>query len=129
MLKRFFVVNVLVLVFVACSQHSVISNLPKVVETINEKCPKMIDSETRIDAVELRGEDTLVYHFTLVNFSKENIDTAQFYKAMWPGIISNIRISPEMKGLREANAKFMYVYKDKEEKSIYSFRILPQNYR
>ncbi|MBL7931434.1 MAG: hypothetical protein JNL60_06015 [Bacteroidia bacterium] len=88
----------------------------------------MIDSETRIDAVELRGEDTLVYQFTLVNFSGKNIDTAQFYRAMWPGIISNIRISPEMKGLREAGAKFMYVYKDKESKLIYSFRILPHNY-
>ncbi len=89
----------------------------------------MVDSETRIDAVELRGEDTLVYHFTLVNFQRDNIDTAQFNRAMWPGIISNIRISPEMKRLRLANVKFVYSYQDKEAKPICQFKILPKQYQ
>lgn len=117
------------LAFFACSGPNVVDNLPSVVQTINEKCPKMIDSETRIDAVELRAVDTLVYYFTLVNFQRDKIDTAQFNRAMWPGIISNIKISPEMKSLRQAEVKFIYSYQDKEAKPICQFRILPVHYR
>lgn len=89
----------------------------------------MIDSETRIDRVELRGTDTLAYYFTLVNALKENIDTTQFYKVLWPGIVSNIRISPEMKKLREAQAKFVYAYQDKNAAFIYRFTVSPVHYQ
>jgi hypothetical protein len=119
--------GILWMVLISCSSPDVRDDLDDVVATLNEKCPKMIDSETRIEQIDLKG-DTLVYNYSLVNFAAEKIDTSQFYQALWPGIISNIKVSPEMKKLREAKIWFHYVYLDKQAKHIYTFRISPADY-
>ena len=103
-------------------------NLSEVAKAINEKCPQMLDSETRLDGIEVKDPNTLVYRYTLVNLLANNLDTAQFYRAMWPGLISNIKVSPEMKKLRENNTTIEYYYQDKTNKPVYTFRIGPADY-
>src|SRR5437879_584974 len=71
-------------------------DLEKSASMINQKCPQMIDSETRIDAVEVKEHTTLVYRYTLVNLSVANVDTHNFYLAMWPGLLSTVKVSREM---------------------------------
>jgi hypothetical protein len=59
----------------------------------------------------------------------QNVDTVEFYRALWPGIISNIKVSLEMKKLREADTEIDYFYQDKNGKPIYTFHITPDRYR
>ena len=89
----------------------------------------MIDSETRLDGIRVLKPNTIVYKYTLVNLLAENLDTAKFYTAMWPGLLSTIKISPDMKSLRETNTEFQYDYKDKNNKGVYLFKILPKDYK
>lgn len=103
-------------------------DLVRVAEEVNEKCPQMLDSETRIDGIEVKDPNTLVYHYSLINVEKQNVDTFQFYKMLWPGIISNIKTSVEMKKLRENNTVIEYLYLDKAKDTIYLFRIGPEKY-
>lgn len=118
-----------VCLFYSCSQEKPFNErLYNTVTTINEKCPKMLDSETRIDGVEYKEPNTLLYKYTLVNVLKQNVDTHQFYLALWPGLLSTIKVSAEMKELRENNTLVQYAYNDKLNNPIYTFTIKPENY-
>lgn len=103
--------------------------LEETVVSINAKCPKMLDSETRIDRVLLRRPDTLVYCYSLVNVLRQNVDTHQFYLALWPGLLSTIKVSAEMKELRENQTVVQYAYNDKLNNPIYLFTIKPKDYQ
>lgn len=103
--------------------------LSQIADQINEECPKMLDSETRFDGIDVKEPNTLVYRYTLVNLVTQNIDTSEFYRAMWPGLISNIKVSPEMKKLRENNTSIEYFYGDKSGKPVYTFKIEPEDYK
>ena len=61
----------------------------------------MIDSETKFEGIEFIETNKIIYKFTLINLSVQNVDTTQFKLALWPGILSTIKISSEMKKLRE----------------------------
>ena len=56
------------------------------------------------------------------------IDTATFRKALFPGLLSNIKISAEMKKLREHNTEVDYLYLDKNEKQVLTIKIYPKDY-
>jgi len=128
-----FKVNLVLIVafalFVSCSDEAAnMKELSRVAAEINEKCPQILDSETRIDGIEVKDPNTLVYKYTLVHVT-EKVDTVQFYRALWPGIISNIKVSAEMKKLREHNTIIEYFYQDKNNKPIYTFKITPADYK
>lgn len=126
-------INLLVLLacllFAGCSDESKnMEELSGIAKEINEKCPQMLDSETRLDGIEVKEPNTLVYRYTLINVIN-HVDTVQFYRALWPGIISTIKVSVEMKKLREHNTNIEYFYQDKNNKPIYTFRISPADYK
>jgi hypothetical protein len=116
--------------FVSCtnSEEENLKELQKIATQINEKCPQVLDSETRIEGIAVKEPNTLVYRYTLLNLKAENMDTAQFYRIMWPGIMSNIKVSPEMKKLRKNNVNIEYFYQDKDKKAVYTFKIGPKDY-
>jgi hypothetical protein len=115
----------------ACSddRQETLDALQRSADEINAKCPQMLDSETRLDGLEVKAPDTLVYRYTLINLLAAHVDTSQFYRALWPGIISNIKVSPEMKRLRQINTVIEYDYRDKNRQPVYTFTIGPQHYK
>ncbi|MEO6305406.1 MAG: hypothetical protein ABIP51_19750 [Bacteroidia bacterium] len=100
----------------------------KVVEQFNSKCPMMIDAETRMDGIEIKGGNTIVYKYTLINLFAEKVDTAQFNLALRPGIITTIKTNTELAELKRIKSSFEYQYRDRENKFIYSFVISPDDY-
>lgn len=114
----------------ACSDRSekYMENLSGIAESINSKCPRMLDSDTRLDGIEIKEPNTLVYRYTLIRLDASLVDTGAFYRALWPGIISHIKISPEMKILRNEHTVIEYTYNDKSGKHIYTFRATPELY-
>ena len=105
------------------------SDLEILVEEANKDYPARIDSETRIDNIEVHGENTLRYNYTLLNVLAQNVDTFQFRRALWPGILSMIKLSPDMKKLREAGTTIEYHYNDQQNKPICTFTITPAHYK
>jgi hypothetical protein len=103
--------------------------LEKMISEVNQKCPKMLDPETRIDGIELRQPDTLVYKYTLVNLNVQNLDTHRFRIEMWPGILSMVRLNPSMEKLRKDNIIIQYHYKDKAGKNASVFTVRSEDYR
>lgn len=116
--------------FFACeSPTQNADELKQIVFEFNKKCPQVIDSETRIDGLEFKDPNTLTYKYTLVNLNVQTLDTHQFYIAMWPGLLSTIKVSAEMKKLRDNDATIEYDYKDKSGKPVYVFKITPKDYK
>jgi len=89
----------------------------------------MIDSETRIDAIEIKEPNTILYKYTLVNVNVESVDTILFNAALRPGIINTLKTNPDLKDLRDVKANFEYYYKDKKNKFIYSFIVTEKDYK
>jgi hypothetical protein len=89
----------------------------------------MLDSETRIDSLHLERLHTLVYNYSLVHFQRSKVDTAQFRLALWPGILSTVRSSPEMQKLRENKATIVYRYSDQLGQPIIRLVIKPEHYQ
>lgn len=115
--------------FSNCQESNNKDNLKQIVEDLNKKCPKMIDSETKFEGLEFIEPNKIIYKFTLINLSVQNVDTTQFKLALWPGILSTIRISSEMKKLRNNQTNIDYLYLDKYKRHIYTFKIGPKDYQ
>lgn len=88
----------------------------------------MIDQETRMDGIEIKNGNTIVYKYTLINLFAAKVDTAKFNLALRPGIINTIKTNAELAELKRINSSFEYYYKDREDKFIYSFLITPKDY-
>jgi hypothetical protein len=117
------------LLFCSCAnERSDGATIEEIAREFNKKCPQMIDSETKIDGIDIKEPNTIVYNYTLINLLKQKVDTAEFNKALRPGLISVIKLSPEMKKLRDNNTNFEYAYYDKSHAFIYRFKILPVDY-
>jgi len=118
------------LLFTKCENNSVNSQeLEQIAVDFNKKGPRMIDSETRIENIQIKGTNTVVYNYTLVNLLYENVDTTEFKNLLRPGIISVIKVSPEMKKLKDQKANFEYCYSDKKHHLIYNFKISCKDYQ
>ena len=104
------------------------SELNSIASELNKKCPQMLDSETRIDGLSFEEPNTLVYHYTLVHVDKDKVDTVEFRKNLWPGILSNIKISKDMQKLRDHRTTVCYVYGDGKNRFIYRFSVRPEDY-
>lgn len=117
------------LLFCRCATESIGgATLEEIAREFNKKCPQMIDSETKIDGIEIKEPNTIIYNYTLVNIIKQRVDTVEFNKQLRPGLISVIKLSPEMKKLRDINTNFEYAYYDKSHAFIYLFKISPLDY-
>ena len=89
----------------------------------------MLDEETRLEKVVFTKPSLIIYNYSLVNVSKQNVDTVEFRTALWPGILSTIRVDNNLSGLRERQMNFEYRYFDKSKELIYTFKISPLNYQ
>ena len=131
-MKRYFKILTLLLctLLMACEDPTAnTEELKQIVADFNQKCPQTLDSETRIDGLEFKEPNTLTYKYTLLNLNVLTLDTHQFYIAMWPGLLSTIKVSAEMKKLRDNDATIEYDYRDKAGKPVYLFKIAPKDYK
>lgn len=120
----------LTLLFVSClNQENETAELHELVQEINKKCPATIDSETRLDRIDVVNGDMLRYNFSLVNLLVTNTDTARLRKELWPGIVANIKVSASIKKLRDQGLAFQYYYKDKEGNSLLVLNVTKEDYK
>lgn len=104
-------------------------SLHDIARDFNKNCPRTIDADTRIDGIDIAGPNTLVYRYTLLRLSLANADTAALRRALRPGIVSMIRLSKEMEGLRQKHAVFHYRYNDRNNQHLCTIKVYPADYQ
>ena len=118
------------LVLSSCSalEDQGLSTIEEQVKNINAKCPATIDSDTRLDKVELAEGPSLSYYYTLTKVRALN-DTVAFKEALWPGLLAGVRTNSAMQALKEAQYKIVHVYRSVENKYLCLVVIGPGDYK
>jgi hypothetical protein len=105
--------------------------LTEIVNEVNKNFPVMGDEETRCDeakAIEL-PRLTLAYYYTLINFSRDDIDIEIFEENMKPMLLNDVRTGSHFKHYRDNNITIAYIYRDKDGIEITSFEFPPDVYK
>jgi hypothetical protein len=100
----------------------------KTASEINESCPMMVDSETRLDNTIVLPSNVFQYNYTLVNMEKETIDFMALKDYIEPNIINFVRTNPDMKFQRDNKVTINYYYKDKYGNYIFTISVTPEQY-
>ena len=95
---------------------------------INDRCPEMIDPETRLDSVLLNQEDQLIYYYTLPNQESSGINPSAFQAFLLTNIIDNVRSNPDMRMHRDSSITFVFNYRGRNGEHISEFSVAPERY-
>jgi hypothetical protein len=104
-------------------------DLAEATKKINDKCPEMVDPETRLDSVLLSDEGELVYYYTLPNRDGRAIDAIAFEAYMMPEIIENVHYNPRLSMHRDSSVTMVFNYRDRAGEPIVTFSLHPHQYR
>jgi hypothetical protein len=89
---------------------------------INSGLPMMLDSDTELFTT-IGLEGVLQYHYRLVKYSKEQIDTSVLMPRLRESITNSSCTIKETRELLEKGVTLVYVYHDKDKKVISNFSL------
>jgi hypothetical protein len=112
-----------------CNKSSFDYTLAEAANEINQHLPMMIDSETRIDSTIALPGKTFQYFYTLVNFSKDQLDAEDFEKRLRSIILNSIKTNSDMENFRKNEVTLVYLYRDKDGKEFLKFTFSPDDYK
>ena len=96
---------------------------------LNESCPMMVDQETRLDNAVALPDNAFQYNYTLVNFTKDELDLEEFTASMDPQITNNVKTNPDLKIFRDNHVTMKYYYKDKNGEFVAQFEVSYEDYK
>ena len=105
------------------------NTLASATELINDRCPEMVDPETRLDSVRLSLEGQVYYYYTLPNKVSSGINPSSFTAFLLPGIIENVRSNPDLRMHRDSSITLVFNYRGRNGELITEFSVGPQRYR
>lgn len=97
-------------------------------QLLNQQCPIMLDAENRIDSAVATSEKVLRCYTTMINLSQGQVDEEQFKEKLRANMLSLIRTSPELKGIREESGTIEYECRYKDGRQICIITISPEDY-
>jgi hypothetical protein len=100
----------------------------KTASEINESCPIMVDTETRLDNTIALPSNIFQYNYTLINREKETVDIAMLKSYLEPNITNFVRTNPAMKFQRDNKITVNYYYKDKNGNYLLTISVTPEQY-
>jgi len=105
------------------------TTLASATKLINDRCPEVVDPETRLDSVRLSRENQLIYYYTLPNKGSSSINPNAFNAFLLTGIIENVRLNPDLRIHRDSSIIFIFNYRDRYGELITEFSVGPERYR
>lgn len=95
---------------------------------VNNISPKMVDEYSRLDSASAVSDQIFKYHYTLVNMSKTEVNSDTVEKYIRPGIIENVKTSPDLKDFRDNKITMSYNYYDKNGDFVLNIDVSPEMY-
>ena len=105
------------------------NTLASATKFIDDRCPEVVDPETRLDSVRLSRENQLSYYYTLPNRVSSGINPSAFNAFLLTGIIENVRSNPDLRMHRDSSITFVFNYRDRNGELITEFSVGPERYR
>lgn len=95
---------------------------------INESCPIMVDSQTRLDNAMVLPGFLLQYNYTLVTMNKDSTDIESIREKLKPVILNLVKTNPQLKPLRDMHVSLNYMYKDMFGVYMFTVEVKPRDY-
>ncbi len=111
------------------SPGNIDKNLLKIASQLNESCPMMADSETRLDNAMAFENKVFQYNYTLINVDINEANPNEMKKILTPQITNIVKTSPDMKSMRDIGVTFKYSYKDKNGIFMFDVTLGPGQYQ
>ncbi len=103
--------------------------LAKAASDLNATLPMMVDKETRLDSSMGGPGMVFTYNYTLINYTKDQLNIEALKKELRPSILNYAKTDPSMQGFRDADVKLVYRYKDKNSAFLFDISIQPEEYQ
>lgn len=105
------------------------AELKEVALYLNKQTPMQIDVYLRLDSAGSKGKTNFIYYYTLFDMEKSEVNLDTMNKYLRPGIIENIKNSPELKIYRDNNITMDYKYYDKNREFVTEISVTPELYK
>lgn len=102
--------------------------LMKTSEELNKNCPFIIDQDTRLDNTIVLPGKKLVYNYTLINLSIDDLNVEELEQNLKPRILNNVKTNTDLRNFRENSVTMVYKYNDKDGIFIFEIIITPEEY-
>jgi|GEM_PF-4964693 len=94
--------------------------LNAIASELNKSLPMMIDQDTKLKTtVGING--AMKYFYDLVNYSKDDFDTAATKTALQPIVTKSACTNPDSRKLLNSNVDMEYIYSDYQSQYLFSF--------
>jgi hypothetical protein len=100
------------------SDTFIASFLSSAADEANKHFPKMIDSTTRLDKTVALPNKVFQFHYTLVNLSKDELDSEELKKNLYSPILNDIKTNSTLKDFRDYKVTIEYIYHDKNGNEV-----------
>jgi hypothetical protein len=96
---------------------------------INKNLPIMVDSETRLDSLMALPDNAIQYFYTLVNYSKDEINIEDFKNELSPMVLNNIKTNSDLKSFKDNKITMIYSYRDKNNNELFKLKYEYDDYK
>ena len=107
---------------------SINKQLIGVANELNKNCPMIVDEYTTIKNVVALPNNTLQYNYILTGVTKDEVKIDTLKKYVFPGILANMKTSPQMKSFRNNKVTLNYYYTDKDGVYVTRYIVKPDMY-
>lgn len=96
------------------------AELKEAADAVNQQAPIMVDEHTRLDNASA-GQQSLTYHYTLVNYAASDLDKTKFVEALRPNLLK--AGCQTLKNLLNEGVDVNYSYSGKNKGAIASLTL------
>lgn len=104
------------------------AELREVAMELNKQTPMQIDPFTRLDSAASKGKSNIMYYSTIIDMEKSEVNIDTINKYVRPGLIANVKNSPDLKSFRDNNITLDYKYYDKNREFVTEISVTPELY-
>ncbi len=111
---------------------SIEKKLVKASNEVNQRCPILLDKETRLDTTVAGPGKKFTYFYTLIHVSSADVPDGgkeKFIDAMRPRIVNNVRTNKDLQPFRDVKVKMVYIYKTNDNKEFARIPVSPADYQ
>jgi len=104
------------------------NQVERLAESINFKCPFLVDEDTRMDSVHILPDSTFQYNYTLINQDKDKLDITGLRNYIGPRLQHDAMNSSTMKLHRDHNLSLVFYYRDRNGEFVLQIVLEPEDY-
>lgn len=104
------------------------AQLAEMADTLSQSLPMMANATTRMDALVAAPNKTLIYSYTLLDVSVDDMDVGAFEREKRPAVQNGVKTTESLQLFRDHGVTFKYLYRDRDGKEITTFIIEPKDY-